>query len=403
LYIYLTYAYFNKKYLKSKGKVHKKCKFFNKFTKYLTRIDLKSEIYKEFAFQSKFWYFYWVNKNRRYSACRDENMGQSIRLIVKRGDQTVNRYKFDSTPIYIGRKADLQVVLPDMAVSREHTMIDFKEGKWTVEDLESANKTYLNSEIIRKAPLKSGDVIKITGFSIGIDFVESADASDKGQTASTSDDTVSLDDTQTAAAAQTDDTEETEETEKKAAATGVAEAASLSTPRDEVIVRKPDAAHAPAMRLAARRLSDFAQAVEILGDTKDLDTMVRVLLDVTIKQFTAFRVWCGLRSQKTGPITFQAGKRRDGKPVQLSEIKMSPKIIETFERGQSIVLPQVSAKLEQTERIRSAMIASIKTPKGCFGVIYVDNSMVHNHFSLSDLDYLMVLAMHTAAVLKSHL
>jgi pSer/pThr/pTyr-binding forkhead associated (FHA) protein len=318
---------------------------------------------------------------------------------VKRGDQTVNRYKFDNTPIYIGRKADLQVVLPDMAVSREHTMIDFKEGKWTVEDLESANKTYLNSEIIRKAPLKSGDVIKITGFSIGIDFVESADASDKEQTGSTSDDTVSLDDTQTAAAAQTDDTEETEKKE----VTAGAEAASLSTPRDEVIVRKPDAAHAPAMRLAARRLSDFAQAVEMLGDTKNLDEMVKVLLDVSLKQFTAFRIWCGLRSQKAGPITYQAGKRRDGKPVQLSEIKMSPKIIETFERGQSIVLPQVSAKLEQTERIRSAMIASIKTPKGCFGVIYVDNSMVHNHFSLSDLDYLMVLAMHTAAVLKSHL
>jgi hypothetical protein len=157
------------------------------------------------------------------------------------------------------------------------------------------------------------------------------------------------------------------------------------------------------MRLAARRLSDFAQAVEMLGETKSLDEMVKVLLDVSLKQFTAFRVWCGLRSQKTGPITYQAGKRRDGKPVQLSEIKMSPKIIETFERGQSIVLPQVSAKIEQTERIRSAMIASIKTPKGCFGVIYVDNSMVHNHFSLSDLDYLMVLAMHTAAVLKSHL
>jgi pSer/pThr/pTyr-binding forkhead associated (FHA) protein len=339
-------------------------------------------------------------------------MGQSIRLIVKRGDQTVNRYKFDSTPIYIGRKADLQVVLPDMAVSREHTMIDAKEGKWTVEDLESANKTFLNGELIRKAPLKSGDVIKITGFSIGIDFVESADASDKEQTGSTSDDTVSLDDTQTAVAAQTEDTEDTggaeglkglEGIEKKPTETGAAESASLSTPRDEVIVRKPDAAHAPAMRLAARRLSDFAQAVETLGDTKSLDEMVKVLLDVSLKQFTAFRVWCGLRSQKTGPITYQAGKRRDGKPVQLSEIKMSPKIIETFERGQSIVLPQVSAKLEQTERIRSAMIASIKTPKGCFGVIYVDNSMVHNHFSLSDLDYLMVLAMHTAAVLKSHL
>jgi pSer/pThr/pTyr-binding forkhead associated (FHA) protein len=342
-------------------------------------------------------------------------MGNLIRLIVKRGDQTVNKYKFDSTPIYIGRKADLQVVLPDMAVSREHTMIDVKEGKWTVEDLESANKTYLNGEIIHKAPLKSGDVLKITGFSIAVDFIDTNNGDDD-QT-SISDDTVSMDATHAGEAVSTEEAEEADQAvelkelkelqeppaRSHSRSSQIAESASLSTPRDEVIVRKPDASHAPAMRLAARRLTDFAQAVEALGDTKDLDEMVRVLLDVSLKQFTAFRVWCGLRSQKTGPITYQAGKRRDGKPVQLSEIRMRDKITETFERGQSLVLPQVSAKLEQTERIRSAMIASIKTPKGCFGVIYVDNAMVHNHFSLSDLDYLMVLAMHTAAVLKSHL
>jgi hypothetical protein len=33
-------------------------------------------------------------------------------------------------------------------------------------------------------------------------------------------------------------------------------------------------------------------------------------------------------------------------------------------------------------------------------VLYVDNAMVHDHYSLSDLDYLMILAMHVAAILK---
>ncbi|MEN6386373.1 MAG: hypothetical protein ABFD79_14410, partial [Phycisphaerales bacterium] len=63
----------------------------------------------------------------------------------------------------------------------------------------------------------------------------------------------------------------------------------------------------------------------------------------------------------------------------------------------------VAAKLESAERIRSAMMASIKRPSGCFGIIYIDNAMVHEHYSLSDLDYLMILAMHAAAVIKSHL
>jgi pSer/pThr/pTyr-binding forkhead associated (FHA) protein len=325
-------------------------------------------------------------------------MAKVIHLVVKRSDEIVNEYRFDSVPIYIGRKAGLQVVLPDMAVSREHAMIDCKESKWTIEDLDSANKTYLNGDAIRKASIKNGDLLKITGFSIDINFEETEEAEE----ISASEDTVSLEAAGASDTAVAADAIESADTAGGTETAG-AEAASLSTPRDEVIVRKPDGAHAPAMRLAARRLTDFAQAIETLAEANNLDEMVRVLLDISLKQFTAFRVWCGLRSQKTGPITFQAGKRRDGKPVQLNELRLGPKITETFERGQSLVLPQVSAKLEQSERIRSAMIASIKTPKGCFGVIYVDNSMVHSHFSLSDLDYLMVLAMHTAAVLKSHL
>jgi pSer/pThr/pTyr-binding forkhead associated (FHA) protein len=297
-------------------------------------------------------------------------MGKSIRLIVKRSNQIVNELTFDSTPIYIGRKAGVQVVLSDMAVSREHAMITITGDNWIVEDLDSANKTYLNGEATHKAAIKSGDVLKIAGFTIEVDLKDIA----VEETAS--DDTAAMEAT---------------------------EAASLSTPRDEVIVRKPDGAHAPAMRLAARRLTDFAQVADTLSEAKDLDQLVRILLDSTLKQFTAFRVWCGLRSHKIGPITYQAGKRRDGKSVELKEIRLNDKITEALERGQSMIFPQVSAKLEETERIRSAMIASIKSPKGCFGVMYVDNAMVHEHYSLSDLDYLMLLAMHTAVILKPFL
>ena len=71
------------------------------------------------------------------------------------------------------------------------------------------------------------------------------------------------------------------------------------------------------------------------------------------------------------------------------------------EKGSSVVLPSVSAQLEQKDRIRSAMIAPVMRKAGCFGVIYVDNAMVHDHYMLGDLDYLIFLAMHTAALLKN--
>ena len=64
------------------------------------------------------------------------------------------------------------------------------------------------------------------------------------------------------------------------------------------------------------------------------------------------------------------------------------------------MMPSVSAQVEKKDRIRSAMVAAIMRPDGCYGVLYVDNAMIHEHYSLSDLDYLMLIAMHTASILN---
>jgi GAF domain-containing protein len=47
------------------------------------------------------------------------------------------------------------------------------------------------------------------------------------------------------------------------------------------------------------------------------------------------------------------------------------------------------------------MIAPIMDPTGCFGVLYVDNSADQGPYALSDLDYLMLLAIHTAAIVEN--
>jgi len=100
-------------------------------------------------------------------------------------------------------------------------------------------------------------------------------------------------------------------------------------------------------------------------------------------------------------MMFHVGKRRDGKKVDLDDIVLKDKIDQAVERGQSLVLPSVSAQIEKNERIRSALIATIMRPSGCYGVLYVDNAMIHKHYSLSDLDYLMFLAIHISSVLKN--
>jgi len=293
-----------------------------------------------------------------------------MRLFVRKGDRTVSEFAFDKGPVYIGRRSSNHVCLPDRAVSKQHAVIYATgDGNWTIEDLESANKTYLNGDAVHKAGIKTGDSIRIADFTIEVDFEQPAGeetmAEDTGQLG----DTLRLE-------------------------------ATLTTPPHEIIVRRPDAGHAPAMRLPAKRLTDFSQAAEAICKAESLDGLVQTLLNTVLKQFNAFHSWCALREQASGPMNYQAGKRRDGQIVELEDLQLREKIEKAIEKGQFLVLPRVAAHVEEKQRIRSAMIAAIIRPNGCYGALYVDNAMVHEHYSLSDLDYLMLLAMHTAAVLR---
>lgn len=289
-----------------------------------------------------------------------------MRVLVKQKDGQTKEYQFVEGPVCIGRAADSHIFLPDRAVSKQHaTIFIADDGKWMVQDMDSANKTFLNGEPIHKVEIKSGDCLRITDFTIEI-HLENGVAVEEP--------------------AELEDTHGLE--------------AALATPPHEIVVRKPDAGHAPAMRLAAKRLTDFSQATEAISGANNIEQLLLTLLDVTLKQFSAFHTWCALREQPSGPMTYHAGKTRDGRAVDLSQIKLSDKINQAVEKGQALVLPRVAADIEEKERIRSAMIAAVRRPVGCYGVLYVDNAMIHEHYSLSDLDYLMLLAMHTAASLR---
>lgn len=294
-----------------------------------------------------------------------------MRLTVKQSDSTINEFQFTEGPIYIGRHLNSQIFLRSRTVSRQHAVIfRTQDGKWMVEDLDSANKTYLNDEAIRKTEIKTGDVLRICDFTIEVNLEDDTDAEKP----------IDLEDTLTK--------------------TAYSMKAALTTPPHEIIVRKPDAGQAPAMRLPAQRLADFSEATEMLCSTNSLDELLLALLEITLRQFGAYHTWCALRTQTTGPMTYHAGKQRGGQRVELSDIKLNEKITQALEKGEFLVLPRVSAQVEEGEGIRSAIIAPIMRPAGCFGVLYVDNAIEQEHYSLSDLDYLVLLAIHTAAILE---
>jgi pSer/pThr/pTyr-binding forkhead associated (FHA) protein len=287
-----------------------------------------------------------------------------MRLVVKQGERTINEFHFDKGPIYIGRHTNSQILLPDKVVSRQHAVIyNTKDGQWVVEDLESANKTYLNDNEIHKADIKTGDAIRISDFTIEVNF-ETAPTADPGETV------------------------ELEE----------APAAISSGP--QIIIRKLGAERAPAMRFQAERATDFLQAIEELKKADHIDKALLVLLETVSKQFKTYHVWGAMRPKSDGPMIAHAGRNRSGMAVEQSDLEYGDKIAEALNKKQCMLFIFTrDLNLQKETQVRSVLIVPLLSTSGCFGVIYANNTFRDDHYNLGDLDYLMMIGLHSASVL----
>ena len=79
-----------------------------------------------------------------------------MRLILRQADGTSKELTFTEGPIRIGRAANSDVLLPSRGVSRQHAVLSTDGNEnWTIEDMDSANKTYLNGTTVHKAEIRS--------------------------------------------------------------------------------------------------------------------------------------------------------------------------------------------------------------------------------------------------------
>jgi hypothetical protein len=285
-----------------------------------------------------------------------------MRLTVKRGDDLINELRFSRGPVYIGRQIGSQIFLPDRAVSRQHTVIyTTTDGKWIVEDLDSANKTYLNNEAVHKAEIKNSDVLKVADFHIEVHI----DESDK------QDSVVSLEDTLNA---------------------------TLHEAR--ITLRHLDSADAPLMKMQARRGKDFSCAAAAICKCLDIQGLLAILVDLLFRQISPFHAWAALRKNPAGAMEVSNGRKNSGQAVKLEELYLEPRISEAIKNHYYILVTRLPMQ-EEGDKIGSAIIAPIMCEDLCFGVLYADSSLVHEHYGLNDLDYLILISLLAGAFIKN--
>lgn len=287
-----------------------------------------------------------------------------MRLIVKRQDRIINELRFAKGPIYIGRQIGSQVFLPDRSVSRQHTVIyTTTDGKWVAEDLDSANKTYLNNDVIQKAEIKDGDLLKIADFQIEIKI---EDAEKSGIPV------ISLEDTLHATLHEA-----------------------------QVVVRYLDNADAALIKMQARRARDFAAAASAICRCLDVEELANVLIDLLFHQFKPFHAWVGLRQDSEGAIEFSKGKKVNGTSAKLEELVFASKVKEALRNHQYILIPRLPLRTESDSKVNSALIVPIMGDKNCYGVLYADNSLDHERYGVNDLDYMIFISLMAGAFVKN--
>ncbi len=83
------------------------------------------------------------------------------RVTFRTGPLAGQNYILHQDVTSIGRTAGNDIIVPDGTVSRQHARIIFMNGQWVIEDLQSANGSWIDdTRVTRLIPLESGDQLR---------------------------------------------------------------------------------------------------------------------------------------------------------------------------------------------------------------------------------------------------
>ena len=96
-----------------------------------------------------------------YKKIAEQKEAQQAYLIVLTGPQVGKTFKLTPSPMHIGRSKDAEFRIHDVGISRMHAVLKPQDEAMFIEDLQSANGTFINGERL-ELPYRLQDGDKIT-------------------------------------------------------------------------------------------------------------------------------------------------------------------------------------------------------------------------------------------------
>ncbi len=312
-----------------------------------------------------------------------------LQLVVRGGSLDGRVFTLtEGQVLTVGRGTHCDIQLDDEGVSRRHCSFESRGGTVTVQDLQSANGTFVNDERIGSRELRAGDQVRLGRTRLEARVPPTpTDPGRAPKLALTADEETS----QTVIRRQID-------------------------PKrlDWLATPPPRLADLDLLHRAQRHLTAVHEVSDLLSQARDVhalfESIVETILDVTNADRAAL-----LLRREDGPrdaVDLVAARSRDGSRSD-HEFAVSRTIVNDvlqngtsrlsrdaardarYREGQSVIL----------QKIRSVMCAPLRTTEAILGALYVDHRGAAGVFTESDLELLAAIgnqagiALHRARLL----
>ena len=127
------------------------------------------------------------------------SLGSVLKVRLSLKGRPIRSFTFSQKEVVIGRDPDSDIFLDNAGVSRNHARFELTPAGYMVEDLGSANGTYLNDELITKKRVADDDIVRVGKFALWLNLGEdqrTKAAADKKLSPSVNEGTVVLSNTQ---------------------------------------------------------------------------------------------------------------------------------------------------------------------------------------------------------------
>ncbi len=101
------------------------------------------------------------NELKKFQSKKEEDFSRGTgRLTYYEDGKPVKAFRLNKKESAVGRADSCGICLPLASVSREHATIEYKLGTFILTDQSSSNGMMINGRRVRRASLKSGDIIQ---------------------------------------------------------------------------------------------------------------------------------------------------------------------------------------------------------------------------------------------------